>query len=110
MSTIITANNNKNFSCGPLTFLGDFDSANLLKAELVYPSPSQSIVSFPRAGSVSNSNVQPAALENTDYEVNVWTRPDCHNTQYANGNRTWFYFGVRGNTIRRIMSKFMSIS
>lgn len=30
-----------------------------------------------------------------DYEFNLWTKHDCHGTQYQNNNRTWFYFGVR---------------
>lgn len=30
------------------------------------------------------------------YEFKVWTKPDCAGTQYENGNRTWFHFGVQG--------------
>lgn len=30
------------------------------------------------------------------YEFKVWTKPDCADTQYENGNRTWFHFGVQG--------------
>jgi hypothetical protein len=33
---------------------------------------------------------------NIDYEINIWTRPDCHGTLYENGNRTWFHFGING--------------
>lgn len=31
-----------------------------------------------------------------DAEFNIWTKPDCCHTEYENGNRTWFYFGVKG--------------
>ena len=31
-----------------------------------------------------------------DYEFNVQTKPDCAGTEHENGNRSWFYFGVRG--------------
>lgn len=31
-----------------------------------------------------------------DYEYQVWTKPDCHATEFENGNRSWFYFGIRG--------------
>lgn len=31
-----------------------------------------------------------------DIEFNLWTKPDCVGTEYENGNRTWFYFGVKG--------------
>jgi len=26
----------------------------------------------------------------------VWTKPDCAGTEFENGNRSWFYFGVKG--------------
>lgn len=32
-----------------------------------------------------------------DYEFNVWTSPDAAGTENENGNRTWFYFSVKGN-------------
>lgn len=35
--------------------------------------------------------------EISDYEFNLWTKHDCHGTQFQNNNRTWFYFGVRSN-------------
>ncbi|PZC85477.1 hypothetical protein B5X24_HaOG216585 [Helicoverpa armigera] len=27
----------------------------------------------------------------------MWTRPDCAGTEFENGNRTWFYFGVQAS-------------
>lgn len=41
----------------------------------------------------NNSN----SKEMPDYEFNLWTKHDCHGTQFQNSNRTWFYFGVRSN-------------
>lgn len=46
-----------------------------------------------------NSNIsssKTAAVEIPDHEFNVWTRPDCYGTEFENGNRTWFYFGIKG--------------
>lgn len=37
------------------------------------------------------------SLEEKTYEFNVWTRQDCAGTEFVNGNRTWFYFGVTGD-------------
>lgn len=31
-----------------------------------------------------------------DHEINIWTKPDCYGTRFENGNRTWFYFSIRG--------------
>lgn len=33
--------------------------------------------------------------DTADYEFNLWTKHDCHGTQFQNNNRTWFYFGVK---------------
>ena len=55
---------------GSFHFYSDFDSGNLAKVE---------------------------KDEKNDSEFNLWTLPDCANTPYENGNRTWFYFGVQGN-------------
>jgi len=43
--------------------------------------------------STNNSN----SKEVSEYEFNLWTKHDCHGTQFQNNNRTWFYFGVRSN-------------
>lgn len=31
-----------------------------------------------------------------DFEFNIWTNPDCAGTEFENANRSWFYFGIRG--------------
>lgn len=36
-------------------------------------------------------------------EINVWTRPDCAGTPFENGNRTWFYFSVKGGQPSHIL-------
>lgn len=35
-------------------------------------------------------------LEKDEPEFNLWTLPDCANTVFENGNRTWFHFSVKG--------------
>ena len=34
-----------------------------------------------------------------DFAFKLWTKPDCAQTEYENGNRTWFYFGVKGGPL-----------
>eukprot|EP00126_Sphaerothecum_destruens_P014790 Sdes_comp8355_c0_seq1m34 len=42
-------------------------------------------------------SVEKVKRDNGDYEeFDVWTRPDCWETEFSNGNRTWFYFCVSG--------------
>ncbi|XP_042683442.1 cytosolic carboxypeptidase-like protein 5 isoform X2 [Centrocercus urophasianus] len=69
--------------CGGLLFSSRFDSGNLARVEQVGP---------PEGRAAPGGSALPAA----DYEFNVWTRPDCAHTEYENGNRSWFYFSVRG--------------
>lgn len=42
------------------------------------------------------SNGKTIITDLPDIEFNIWTKPDCCGTQFENGNRTWFYFGMRG--------------
>jgi hypothetical protein len=37
--------------------------------------------------------------DDVDFEFNLWTKPDCASTEFENGNRTWFYFGMKGETV-----------
>ena len=66
-----------NDTVGQFHFHSNFDSGNLARVE---------------------------KSEKNDNEFNLWTTPDCANTPFENGNRTWFYFGVKGtNSILKIV-------
>lgn len=56
---------------------------------------------------VPNINFQPKF----DIEFNVWTKPDCEGTPAGpNGNRTWFYFGIRGGHGKWIKFNLMNLN
>ncbi|CAH0553055.1 unnamed protein product [Brassicogethes aeneus] len=74
--------------CSEFTFFNDFDSANLSRVE--YVPPNESVVTK----QPGNKSVIP---EIPDAEFNIWTKPDCSGTEWENGNRTWFYFGMKAN-------------
>lgn len=68
--------------CGGLLFSSRFDSGNLAHVEKVETVSSDGegvggVATAPTSGSASSP----------DYEFNVWTRPDCAETEYENGNR-----------------------
>ncbi|CAH1173884.1 unnamed protein product [Phaedon cochleariae] len=72
-------------SCGQFTFYNEFDSANLGKIEYV-----------PQTESVLIKHSNKCLIQELfDAEFNIWTKPDCCGTEFENGNRTWFYFGVK---------------
>ncbi|KAI8424052.1 hypothetical protein MSG28_002682 [Choristoneura fumiferana] len=85
--------NNSIIECGGFYFIHNFDSGNLGHVERV---PTELIA--------STVNPKTNATETPDYEFNLWTRPDCAGTEFENGNRTWFYFGIQakepGATVR----------
>ncbi|KAM4712551.1 cytosolic carboxypeptidase-like protein 5 isoform 2-T2 [Anableps anableps] len=74
-----------------IIFSSKFDSGNLARVEKVEKGKS----SPPSDGPSTGSSLSGPHL-NPDYEFNVWTQPDCAGTEYENGNRSWFYFSVRG--------------
>ncbi|KAF4516919.1 hypothetical protein B566_EDAN008008, partial [Ephemera danica] len=71
--------------CEGFTFTSKFDGANLAQVEYV-----------PKNKSASGGKATPGAPDVPDYEFNLWTKPDCAGTEFENGNRTWFYFGIKG--------------
>uniref|UniRef100_A0A8C7XUW7 Cytosolic carboxypeptidase-like protein 5 n=1 Tax=Oryzias sinensis TaxID=183150 RepID=A0A8C7XUW7_9TELE len=76
---------------GNIVFSSKFDSGNLARVEKVEKgnlSPASDTASS--GSSPSGSHLAP------DYEFNVWTQPDCAGTEHENGNRSWFYFSVKG--------------
>uniref|UniRef100_A0AAQ5WXS8 Cytosolic carboxypeptidase-like protein 5 n=1 Tax=Amphiprion ocellaris TaxID=80972 RepID=A0AAQ5WXS8_AMPOC len=76
---------------GNIVFSSKFDSGNLARVEKVEKGSSSPPSDTASSGSSSSgSNLSP------DYEFNVWTQPDCAGTEYENGNRSWFYFSIRG--------------
>uniref|UniRef100_A0A8C5L2C2 Cytosolic carboxypeptidase-like protein 5 n=1 Tax=Jaculus jaculus TaxID=51337 RepID=A0A8C5L2C2_JACJA len=79
--------------CGGLLFSSRFDSGNLAHVEKV------ETVSSDGEGLGGGASAPTGAIAaSPDYEFNVWTRPDCAETEFENGNRSWFYFSVRGGT------------
>ncbi|XP_075811846.1 cytosolic carboxypeptidase-like protein 5 isoform X1 [Microtus pennsylvanicus] len=78
--------------CGGLLFSSRFDSGNLAHVEKV------ETVSSDGEGVGGGASAPTSSIASPDYEFNVWTRPDCAETEFENGNRSWFYFSVRGGT------------
>ncbi|KAG7213224.1 hypothetical protein KM043_002534 [Ampulex compressa] len=85
-------NTTEGIACGGFRFYNNFDSANLAKVEQVKISDTLDKDSCDTEGKSSKSSNSEDA---TDYEFNLWTRHDCHGTQFQNNNRTWFYFGIK---------------
>ena len=66
----------REWSCGRLKFRTDFDSGNL-------------------------GDVIPCTKEG---EYDLWVRPDCSGQAYETKHRTWFYFGVSGQSANEVVS------
>ncbi|XP_062979748.1 cytosolic carboxypeptidase-like protein 5 isoform X2 [Elgaria multicarinata webbii] len=90
--------------CGGLLFSSKFDSGNLAHVEKVEHQEGDGDSTGNGGGGGSSSTTTTLAasvgfgssLPAADYEFNVWTKPDCGDTEYENGNRSWFYFSVKG--------------
>lgn len=88
------------FRVGGLFFTSKFDSGNLSRVEKVYRDEDEE-------GGGGGFYGEPKP----DYEFNVWTKPDCAETEFENGNRSWFYFGIRGwNPNRLIKINIMNLN
>ncbi|XP_043465436.1 cytosolic carboxypeptidase-like protein 5 isoform X1 [Leptopilina heterotoma] len=80
------------FISGGFVFYNNFDSANLAKViQVDVNAANDNGENENDTKSAKNGHVE----ENLDYEFNLWTKHDCHGTEYENSNRTWFYFGVK---------------
>ncbi|XP_018315688.1 cytosolic carboxypeptidase-like protein 5 isoform X1 [Mycetomoellerius zeteki] len=84
----------ENITCGGFVFFNNFDSANLAKVEPVRIPENFEKDVYEIEGKITNSLNSKDML---DYEFNLWTKHDCHDTQFQNNNRTWFYFGVKSS-------------
>ncbi|XP_026175224.1 cytosolic carboxypeptidase-like protein 5 [Mastacembelus armatus] len=83
---------------GNIVFSSKFDSGNLARVDKVEKGSSSPSSDTASGGSgPSGSNLVP------DYEFNVWTQPDCAGTEHENGNRSWFYFSVRGASPGKVL-------
>ncbi|XP_071334803.1 cytosolic carboxypeptidase-like protein 5 isoform X2 [Trachinotus anak] len=76
---------------GNIVFSSKFDSGNLARVEKVEKGSSS-----PSSDTASSGSGPSGCTLTPDYEFNVWTQPDCAGTEHENGNRSWFYFSVRG--------------
>ncbi|CAH8619659.1 unnamed protein product [Dicrocoelium dendriticum] len=94
------------FSVGGLHFSSKFDSGNLARVVNVLSdnddtSTTSAGLSKPTqakqntCNNNASGNVRVIELK-VDYDFKVWTKPDCADTPFENGNRTWFHFSVRG--------------
>ncbi|XP_056873745.1 cytosolic carboxypeptidase-like protein 5 isoform X3 [Takifugu flavidus] len=82
---------------GNVVFSSKFDSGNLARVEKVKDNASPPADTSPSSCGPSGANLSP------DYEFNVWTKPDCGGTEHENGNRSWFYFSVKGTAPGKIL-------
>ena len=95
-------NSSEHKACG-FTFFSGFDSGNLARVEEVTlpPSATPTPAAVPEPDTQADQPQEPVAAASPppagqpDYHFSMWTRPDCAGTEFENGNRTWFYFGIK---------------
>lgn len=78
----------------------------LLKQNFVYLDPAN--LSTASSSKIAGTGKSSPTEDTPDYEFNLWTKPDCHGTEFENSNRTWFYFGIRGRYIFSYQQKLYS--
>ena len=93
------------FKVAGFTFFADFDSGNLghvrqdadeeIDDEVDEEDNEEGETARPST-SGGQGQGRSVGSESPDYRFSLWTRPDCQGTEFENGNRTWFYFGMRG--------------
>lgn len=103
-----------------IQLFSNFDSGNMLRYERVYSSTSSSQPStnapetdstpIVNAGTETTTNSISHPLPKHDIEFNVWTKRDCEGTAKVNGNRSWFYFGVKGGYGKCVRFNIMNLN
>ncbi|CAL8393669.1 unnamed protein product [Gadus morhua 'NCC'] len=88
---------------GNVVFSSSFDSGNLARVEKV----EKGSCSPPAAAASTGGAFSGPTPTVPDYEFNVWTQPDCAGTEHENGNRSWFYFSVRGASPGKLLKVTM---
>lgn len=120
------SNDANTYSSSTIQLFSDFDSGNMLRYERVYASTTTTTTQPPiissetdannntnsqtNAGSDAALNTINHPLPKHDVEFNVWTRRDCEGTSKVNGNRSWFYFGVKGGYGKCIRFNIMNLN
>lgn len=113
--------NDVNTTTSSIQLFSNFDSGNMLRYERVLSSISSSQPpSNPSETDSNNNNNNPGTdtglnsichpLPKHDIEFNVWTKRDCEGTAKVNGNRSWFYFGVKGGYGKCIRFNIMNLN
>ena len=106
-------------SSSGIQLFANFDSGNMLRYERVTSSTTAPPIPTNPAETDSNNNNQGTEvvvntishpLPKHDIEFNVWTRRDCEGTAKVNGNRSWFYFGVKGGHGKCIRFNIMNLN
>ncbi|XP_058801298.1 cytosolic carboxypeptidase-like protein 5 isoform X2 [Phymastichus coffea] len=103
----------ENIECVGFTFYNNFDSANLAKVEKVEINKAENgmftydfqctqlcycfIIKIISGKNENNKSHKNSTLEVPSYEFNLWTKQDCHGTEFQNNNRTWFHFGIKAS-------------
>lgn len=117
----VVNNASSSSSSSSIQLFANFDSGNMQRYERVTSTMSSSQMptntaeadsnsngNNPNAETVSNSISHP--LPKHDVEFNVWTRRDCEGTAKVNGNRSWFYFGVKGGYGKCLRFNIMNLN
>lgn len=82
------------FTLNGYLFYSGFDSGNLARVE-ASPLRTTAAEEAEQEAKENESNTSPASVDVEPRSFQLWTRPDCAGTEFENGNRTWFFFGVR---------------
>ncbi|CAF3661224.1 unnamed protein product, partial [Adineta steineri] len=113
--------NDVNISSSSVQLFANFDSGNMLRYERVTSSISAPPIPINSTETdTTNTNHNQGAdtgvssishpLPKHDIEFNVWTKRDCEGTAKVNGNRSWFYFGIKGGHGKCVRFNIMNLN